>query len=267
MISIISLLIVLTLSILITRVATIALSHTGLSAETARFQARSAFTGVGFTTSESEKVVNHPVRRRILITLMLLGNAGIVTAVSSLILTFISKSESSTLTLKIVVLISGIVILWIVAQSQWVDKHLSRIIDKALKQYTRLEIKDYARLLQLAGEYQVSELYVSSEDWIAQKELQELKLRDEGIVVLGIHRNDGTYLGTPKGDTILLPEDTLILYGRTSALQLLDERRKGWIGEFEHQKAMREHEKVIEEEKSMKKEKHSEEDKDKTKMI
>jgi Trk-type K+ transport system membrane component len=86
MISVISLLVVLTLSILVTRIATVALTHTGLSQESAKFQARSAFTGVGFTTNESEKVVNHPLRRRILLLLMLLGNAGVVTAVSSLIL-------------------------------------------------------------------------------------------------------------------------------------------------------------------------------------
>lgn len=85
---ILSLLLVVSISILITRVATVALTHTGLSREAARFQARSAFTGVGFTTQESEKVVNHPVRRRVVLGLMLVGNAGIVTAVSSLILTF-----------------------------------------------------------------------------------------------------------------------------------------------------------------------------------
>lgn len=73
MLSIVSLLIVLTLSILVTRIATVALAHTGLSRESAKFQARSAFTGVGFTTNESEKVVNHPIRRRILLLLMLLG--------------------------------------------------------------------------------------------------------------------------------------------------------------------------------------------------
>ena len=62
MLSIISLLVVLTLSIVVTRVATVALTYTGLSRESARFQARSAFTGVGFTTSESEKAVKeaHP---------------------------------------------------------------------------------------------------------------------------------------------------------------------------------------------------------------
>lgn len=73
MLSIVSLLIVLTLSILVTRIATVALAHTGLSRESAKFQARSAFTGVGFTTNESEKVVNHPIRRRILLLRMLLG--------------------------------------------------------------------------------------------------------------------------------------------------------------------------------------------------
>lgn len=56
MISIGTLLVVLNSSILITRVATVALTHTGLSRESAKFQACSAFTGVGFTTSESEKV-------------------------------------------------------------------------------------------------------------------------------------------------------------------------------------------------------------------
>jgi len=61
MVSVIVLLIILTLSILITRIATVALTLTGLSRDSARFQARSAFLGVGFTTIESESVVRHPV--------------------------------------------------------------------------------------------------------------------------------------------------------------------------------------------------------------
>ncbi|HUW03445.1 MAG TPA: hypothetical protein VMW08_13900, partial [Acidimicrobiales bacterium] len=65
-------------SLLVTRVATVMLTLTGMSRESARFQARSAFSGTGFTTTESESVVNHPVRRRIILSLILLGNAGIV---------------------------------------------------------------------------------------------------------------------------------------------------------------------------------------------
>lgn len=73
MAGIITVILILIFSILVTRVAAIALTHTGLSREASKFQARSAFTGVGFTTEESEKVVNHPVRRRILLLLMILG--------------------------------------------------------------------------------------------------------------------------------------------------------------------------------------------------
>ena len=76
MIAIISLLVILTFSILIIRIASIAPAHTDLSKQAARFQARSAFTGVGFTTNKSEKVVNHPVRRRILLIPKLVSEEG-----------------------------------------------------------------------------------------------------------------------------------------------------------------------------------------------
>ena len=138
MLGIISLLIVVTLSILITRIATIALTHTGLSRQAARFQARSALTGAGFTTTESEKVVNHPVRRRIVMLLMLVGNAGIVTGMASLILTFLHQGNGGGLgfPLKLAVLIVGVTALWLLAASPWVDRHLSNLIELMLRRYT-----------------------------------------------------------------------------------------------------------------------------------
>lgn len=54
MTAVLTLLVVILESMVITRIATIALMATGLTRESARFQARSALTGVGFTTSESE---------------------------------------------------------------------------------------------------------------------------------------------------------------------------------------------------------------------
>lgn len=81
-----SLLVVLVLSLIITRVATIALMQTGLTRESAPFQARSALTGAGVTTNESERVVNHPIRRRVVMWLMLVGNGGLVLVAALLIL-------------------------------------------------------------------------------------------------------------------------------------------------------------------------------------
>ncbi|MCK4262353.1 hypothetical protein KAX00_04525, partial [bacterium] len=60
---------------LIVRAAAIALMMTGMDEKRARFQALSAFSGTGFTTKEAESIVNHPIRRKIVTWLMILGNA------------------------------------------------------------------------------------------------------------------------------------------------------------------------------------------------
>jgi hypothetical protein len=218
MTAILSLLLVVTLSILVTRVAAIALTYTGLSRQTARFQARSAFSGAGFTTSESEQVVNHPVRRRIVLMLMLLGNAGIVTAVSSLILAFVANKDGRVLALpyKILLLMTGPAILWGVASSRWVDRLLSRLIDRALRRFTRLDVSDYEGLLHLAGDYRIAEIGVEPHNWLDGRPLRELRPDDEGVLILGIVTTAGDWIGTPGGgDTAPDHGDTLVVYGRS----------------------------------------------------
>ena len=248
MIAIISLLTMLTLTILVTRIATVALMHTGLSREVARFQARSALSGVGFTTSESEKIVGHPVRRKIFLMLMLVGNIGIVTVVSSLILSFMNLDRSDTLVERIIILMSGLVILIFLVSSRWIDRRFSRLISWALKRYTHLDIQDYSSLLHLARDYRVTELYVEPSDWLAQKSLRELNLPAEGVLILGITREDGTYIGTPQADTIILPNDNLILYGRASELENIDRRPRGKRGDQAHERAVAKQEEVVEKE-------------------
>ena len=244
MLPIVSLLLVLVVSVLITRIASVALVHTGLSQESARFQARSAFTGVGFTTAESEQVVNHPVRRRILLLLMLFGNAGIVTAVTSLLLTFLPRQSAGRIGLKLGLLVAGIVVIWGAVQSRWLDRALFRIVSRALQKYTELDVRDYASLLRLSGGYRVTELQVEPQDWIAHKSIAELRLADEGVLILGIIRKNGHYVGSPKAQAQIEPGDTLLLYGRLSNLDALDKRQRGAQGDKEHEAAVEEQEKV-----------------------
>ena len=248
MIAIITLLVILTFTILITKITTVALIHTGLSREAAKFQARSALSGVGFTTSESEKIVNHPVRRKIILLLMMVGNIGIVTVVSSLIISFVNLGEAQSFTNRIIILILGIIVLIWIVFSKWVDRQLSNVINWALKRYTDIDIQDYSTLLHLAGEYSVTELLVEQDDWLANRTLLELDLIAEGILILGITRNDGTYIGTPLATTTIEPFDNLILYGRVSCLKRLDQRQKGNLGDREHEKAVEEQMEIVEEE-------------------
>lgn len=248
MIAIISLLIVVFLSILITRIATIALTHTGMTRESARFQARSAFSGAGFTTTESEMVVNHPVRRKIVMILILIGNAGIVAAMSSLILTFVQKGDTSTITVRTVILVSGVVFLWGFASSKWVDRRLSNMINFLLKRYTDLNVTDYASLLHLTGEYRLAELRIEKDDWLDGKKLAETQLGREGINVLGIKRTDGTYIGSPTGATMTRRGDCLVIYGRVADIKALDNRKEGRSGDIEHQKAVKVQKKMVRQE-------------------
>jgi hypothetical protein len=247
MTAILSLLLVVTLSILVTRIAAIALRHTGLARQTARFQARSAFSGAGFTTSESEKVVNHPVRRRIVLTLMLLGNAGIVTAVSSLILAFVADGDAGmALSYKIVLLVAGMLALWALATSRWIDRLLSRLVDRALRRYTRLDVGDYEGLLHLAGDYRIAEVRVEGGGWLENRRLGELRTDDEGVLVLGVVNGVGEWLGTPAADVRPRQGDTLVVYGRTRAIRDLTERRAG--DERSHRDAVAEQQRIAEHE-------------------
>lgn len=251
MLAIASLLLILVVSMLLTRMASLALTHTGLSRQSAAFQARSAFTGVGFTTAESEKVVNHPVRRRILLLLMLLGNAGVVTAIASLLIGFLDAREASSLWLRIGLLALGITGLMLLAGSRRVDRMLSRVVLWAFKRYTTLNVRDYAGLLHLSGEFAINELYVREDEWMSGRTLGQLRLSDEGVVVLAITRSDGTFLGAPGGTTRLNPNDTLVVYGRTTRIQNLDERTTGVGGELAHVEAVADQSEEVRREKAM----------------
>lgn len=51
----------------------------------------------------------------------------------------------------------------------------------------------------LSGSYAVSELAVDPQDWLANRTLGELGLRDEGVAVLGITRTGGHYRALRSG--------------------------------------------------------------------
>jgi len=216
-IGIIAALTVLSLSMRITHIAAIALSLTGLSDEAARFQARSAFTGTGFTTAEAENVVAHPVRRRIVMMLMVARSAGFVSIIISLILSFGSEGTHELSRLyRLSWLIGGVAVLWMLARSKKVEKWLS-------------------------GDYTVREIQVQQNDWVSGKKLDDCNLHHEGILILGIYRHNGEYLGAPTLETAIEAGDTMILYGRAEALEDLDVRKAGVEGEARHQAASSEH--------------------------
>ena len=241
---VVALIIVLAMSLLVIRVATVALAFTGLSEELARFQTQSAFFGVGFTTKESEAITSHPVRRRIISVLMILGHAVFATAVSTMILSFMDKQN---ILARLLYIAAGVLILWIVFTREWGNRKLLRLISLALRRWTTLNVRDYSSLLHLASRYSVTETLVQPKDWVADKTLGQLDLTREGVLVLGVQKPDGTYIGAPTGRTQIAEKDTMILYGRQEALAELDRRRTGLRGDSAHEKAIAQQKVVVKE--------------------
>ncbi|MDA1053433.1 MAG: TrkA C-terminal domain-containing protein [Planctomycetota bacterium] len=239
------------MSLFVTRIAAMALMLTGMSSEAARFQARSAFTGVGYTTGEAEDVVGHPVRRRIVMMLMPLGNLGVGAVVATLILAVMEAAESETWWLNLLATAAGMFVLWLAASNRFLERHLNRLISWVLRRWGNFEVRDYVAILQLQGDYAVSELLVEPDDWLAEKTLIELKLPREGVLVLGVRRGKGSYLGAPTADMKVHAGDTLILYGLVERIEDLDQRRQGKQGDEAHQEAVEEHEEDLEEQEQL----------------
>lgn len=246
MYALISLFVVASLSMLVIRIGTVALAMTGLSEEIASFQSLSAFSGAGFTTEEAERTLAYPSRRTVVKTLIRLGSIGAITAISSLVISFTNAPRALE---RVGLLIAGSVVLAAVARSQRFNRALTPLIERGLRRTAELELRDYTSLLHLHRDYRVADLSVGEDAWLADEPLAHLDLPEEGIVVLGIRRSDGTYVGAPDPDHRIQPGDTLVAYGQQDRLRELAERSAG--DEDAHEEAKRAHERMLEVEREL----------------
>lgn len=247
MAAILTLIFVIAISMLVTKVATIALTHTGMPRDRARFQARSAFSGAGFTTSESETVVKHPLRRRIIMLLILLGNAGVVTAISTLILGFTGPTTEALQQRNLILLFAGILLLYLAARSRRLDQFLDRIINCLLERYGDFKPQSFSRLMTVMEDFEVSELVVGDNTWLEGNTLAGLKLPEEGVLVLGILRDEDKYIGVPRGRYEIEEGDRLIVYGRAERIADIRDRHDSLTGKEEHEESVEEHKGELEE--------------------
>lgn len=113
-------------TMIFTRLVTGALIATGLPPDMASFQARSAFTGVGFTTIEAENVVNHPLRRRIIAAAMIVGTLGTATLVVAVLLGFLAPGPGS-ITDRLLAAVAGMLLFLVLLSSRSVTRRLVEV--------------------------------------------------------------------------------------------------------------------------------------------
>jgi hypothetical protein len=220
------------------RVAAVALEATGMARDSAQFQARSALLGVGFTTKEAEDITSHPTRRKIVLWLMTFGNAGVITGIGSFLLTFGNAAPSQTLQ-RSGLLAAGIVVLLLAVHTSAANRLIDSVTRASLRRFTELDTRDFASLLRFDSDYAVTEFHAHDGEWAVDRRLSDLHLTQEGVVVLGLHRADGRFIGTPTGDTVIHAGDLVLAYGRADVLRELASRRSS-EGDQAHEVAVQE---------------------------
>ena len=214
--SIFVLVIVIFLSAMIIKVGAISLRMTGLDRETAAFQALSAFTGTGFTTSESENIVNHHQRRKIVKALMLLGNIGIVSSLAVLFLSIRSEPFANSIA-KLGIVGFFLILLISLPVIKGLDNVIDSFISKRLRKMKGFSMGNYSEMVRLASGYGIGELHISETNPLAGKKLEETGLTARNIVVLAIKR--GFHLiATPKAEEVIGAGDRLVCFGNLKSL-------------------------------------------------
>lgn len=215
------LLVIAVLAFLIIRVGAMALEHTGLSRDASRFQALSAFFGAGFTTGESELVVNHPVRRRVIRDLIIVGNIGIVSLLTTGVATATSSHSYTHPITRIVIIAGGLLLLVLISKSRLIMKLVDLSISRTLKHSGFVSAMDYEKVLRTHSGYGIAEIVIEPGSSLVGHKLGESRPRDAGVTILGIAHADGSYNAGPGCDTVIHEGDTLLVYGADLALERL----------------------------------------------
>lgn len=199
------------ISVAFTKFAAGALIATGVPPESASFQARSAFSGAGFTTSEAENVVNHRVRRRIIGTTMFVGSLGTPTLVLTVLVGFIAPGPGST-TERALVTVSGVLFILMIVLNRPVQRRLDRIGQRYVhRRLAPALASDRLDLLTLSSEFAVQAIKLESTPLESVRSLRGLAHAFPDVTVLGVRRG-ATYLGAPPVDVNLVAGDELIIY-------------------------------------------------------
>jgi len=222
-------LLVLVIAFVVVRIGAIAFQLTGLEWSAAKFQAISCFTSTGFTTKEAEHITGHPQRRRIASTLMVLGHAGLVTMIATLVNSLRAQEVVEQTLLKpilhfdappilvqlihLLIIIVGVYVIYKFFTNARIARKLTEMLRRRVIKRQTLKSISHEELLVATGGYGVATVRIRQDHPILGKSLSESGLRKEDINVLAIVRASET-MPNPRADVKIVSGDELICFGK-----------------------------------------------------
>jgi len=206
-------------SLLFVRAGAIGLMLTGMRYERAKFQALSAFSGTGFTTREAEHVVNHPTRRKIISTLMIGGNAGIVTVIVTATTSF-AVTPGYDIIFNVLALVLGLTLIYAIARHAGFMGRWESIVEHWLERHsTTFEYAPVEELLHLAEGFGLVKLEIAEESPLVGQSIIDIGGTHPDTLVLGIERDRNWIPARRLLHDPIEADDRLIIYGRLSKLR------------------------------------------------
>jgi hypothetical protein len=210
-------LLVIFVSYLVVRAGAVALIITGMEEKKARFQSLSAFSGTGFTTREAESVVNHPQRRRIVSTLIILGNAGIVTVIVTSTSSLVT-SKAHHLPFIPLILAVGIILIYIVGKNKRFVRRWEDFVKNRFVKRETFDETDAEGLLHLGEGYGLVRVSFRPDSRWQGKPLSDFVSGVQSALLLGIERK-GKWIPIPSPNETIAENDRLIIYGRLKTIE------------------------------------------------
>jgi len=211
------LLVAILVSFIVVRIGGFALQLTGIEPDVARFQALSAFSGTGFTTREAERVVGNRTRRRIVTILIILGNAGMVTVIATLVASFTQVSGYTWFFIRLAIIIGGIFGLYqLIIRSNFGQRILDRLQRPVINRILR-EAPAVEEIFHVEKDWAISLVMIKGSSNIIGLSVADITA-EEDIEVLAIDRA-GTYLTRPNWDEKIMEGDQLLVYANRKSVK------------------------------------------------
>jgi hypothetical protein len=216
------LLIAILVSFIVVRIGGFALQLTGIEPDVARFQALSAFSGTGFTTREAERVVGNRTRRRIVTILIILGNAGMVTVIATLVASFTQVSGYTWFFIRLAIIVGGIFGLYQLIIRSNVGRRIPTWLQRPVMNRILREAPAVEEIFHVEKDWAISLVLIREKSRSIGLSVADIAIEGE-IEVLGIDRV-GTYLTRPNREEKIAKGDRLLVYAnRKSVKQILDQ--------------------------------------------
>ncbi|WP_079505407.1 TrkA C-terminal domain-containing protein [Mesobacillus jeotgali] len=187
---------------------------TGLDRTVARFQVISMLTGTGFTTGESELIIDHPVRRKLGAFLILFGAfslAVIISAISKLL-------EDTFYTMEIAYAAGGLLVLVFILRAPKVQALMTGKLKSEMKENYELADLPISDVLLMDEDDEVREIAIKEDSQYADMTFDEIVDADDDIMLLFIKRGE-INIRNKAYNTKLEPGDKLILYGNNPKIE------------------------------------------------